>query len=53
MSTFDQQATRRGQVLVLFVGGLIALLLGLALVIDGGNVMAQQRDDPERGRRRR
>jgi hypothetical protein len=34
---------QRGQVLVLFVGGIIALLLGVALVVDGGNLMAQQR----------
>ena len=34
---------QEGQILVLFVGGLIALLLGVALVVDGGNLMAGQR----------
>ena len=33
-----------GQILVIFVGGLIALFLGVAVVVDGGNAMAQQRD---------
>jgi len=33
----------RGQVLVLFVGGFLALIAGTAFVVDGGNVMAQQR----------
>jgi hypothetical protein len=33
-----------GQILVIFVGGLIALILGVAVVVDGGNAMAQQRD---------
>ena len=33
-----------GQVLVIFAGGLIALILGVAIVVDGGNAMAQQRD---------
>lgn len=41
-------STRRrrehGQILVIFVGGLIALILGVAVVVDGGNAMAQQRD---------
>lgn len=33
----------RGQVLVMFVGGLLALIAGTAFVVDGGNAMAQQR----------
>jgi len=33
----------QGQVLPIFVGGLIALIVGVAFVVDGGNVMAQQR----------
>lgn len=33
----------RGQVLVIFVGGLLAIIAGTALVVDGGNAMAQQR----------
>jgi hypothetical protein len=33
----------RGQVLVIFVGGLLAIIAGTAFVIDGGNAMAQQR----------
>jgi hypothetical protein len=33
----------RGQVLVIFVGGFLALIAGTAFVVDGGNVMAQQR----------
>ena len=42
----------RGQVLVIFVGGIIALLLGVALVVDGGNLMAQQRTTQNGSRRR-
>ena len=34
----------RGQVLAIFAAGLIALLIGVGIVIDGGNAMAQQRD---------
>ena len=34
---------RHGQVLVLFAGGLIALIAGVAFVVDGGNALAQQR----------
>ena len=34
---------RKGQVLVIFAGGLIALIAGVALVVDGGNALAQQR----------
>jgi hypothetical protein len=33
----------RGQVLVIFVGGFLALIAGTAFVVDGGNAMAQQR----------
>ena len=42
MST-TQSRGARGQVLVIFVGGLIALLVGVAIVVDGGNAMAEQR----------
>ena len=34
----------RGQILAIFAAGLIALLIGVGVVIDGGNAMAQQRD---------
>ena len=37
------RAGTRGQVLVIFVGGLLALIAGIAFVVDGGNAMAQQR----------
>lgn len=33
----------RGQILVIFVGGFFALIVAVALVVDGGNVFAQQR----------
>lgn len=33
----------RGQVLVMFVGGVLALITGVAFVVDGGNAMSQQR----------
>lgn len=36
-------ASGRGQVLVLFAGGLLAIVAMVALVIDGGNAFAQQR----------
>lgn len=36
-------ASRGGQVLVLFAGGLLAIVAMVALVIDGGNAYAQQR----------
>ena len=44
-----------GQVLPIFVGGLFALILGVAIVVDGGNAMAQQRDTqkPQTLRQRR
>lgn len=41
--TTRSRRPRNGQVLVIFVGGLFALLAGVALVVDGGNAMAQQR----------
>src|SRR5690349_18906507 len=34
---------RSGQILVIFAGGAIAILAGVALVVDGGNALAQQR----------
>jgi hypothetical protein len=34
----------RGQVLAIFAAGLLALLVAVGVVIDGGNAMAQQRD---------
>lgn len=34
---------QRGQILPIFVGGLLALIVGVAFVVDGGNAMAQQR----------
>jgi hypothetical protein len=34
---------QRGQVLVMVAGGLLALLAGVAVVVDGGNALAQQR----------
>src|SRR4029079_12533370 len=36
---------QRGQVLVMFAGGLIALIAVVGLVIDGGNVFFNRRDD--------
>src|SRR5262245_65673777 len=36
---------QRGQVLVMFAGGLIALIAVVGLVIDGGNVFFSRRDD--------
>ncbi len=42
-SRSGRRARAGGQVLVIFAGGLIALLAGVAFVIDGGNAMAQQR----------
>jgi hypothetical protein len=43
---FRSRSTRSGstgQILVIFVGGLLALIGFTALVVDGGNAMAQQR----------
>lgn len=42
-TTHSAQHRARGQVLVMFVGGFLALIAGTALVVDGGNAMAQQR----------
>jgi Flp pilus assembly protein TadG len=39
------QPRARGQVLVMFAGGLIALIAVVGLVIDGGNVFFNRRDD--------
>src|SRR3954454_7338234 len=39
----DRRARARGQVLVIFAGGLVAILAGVALIVDGGNALAQQR----------
>ena len=35
--------SERGQVLVLMVGGLLAVVILVGLVVDGGNLWAQQR----------
>jgi len=43
MRRMSRQRRETGQVLVLFLLGLTALLAATALVIDGGNAMAQQR----------
>jgi hypothetical protein len=43
MRRMSRQRREAGQVLVLFLLGLTALLAATALVIDGGNAMAQQR----------
>ena len=43
MFMIERHDGERGQVLAIFVGGLFALILGVAVVIDGGNAMAQQR----------
>ena len=40
-----QRQRARGQVLVMFAGGLIALIAVVGLVIDGGNVFFNRRDD--------
>ena len=34
---------QRGQVLVLMAGGMVAVILMIALIIDGGNAWAQKR----------
>ena len=39
----QSRGDERGQVLVIFAAGLLALLIGVGIVVDGGNVMAQQR----------
>jgi len=39
----DAAAPQRGQILVLFVLGMLVLIAGVALLIDGGNAYAQER----------
>jgi len=43
MSRTSQRSRERGQMLVLMAGGLIAFLVMTALIVDGGNAWAQQR----------
>lgn len=45
MNLFRTSSRRRlrGQVLAIFAGGLVALIAGVAFVVDGGNALAQQR----------
>lgn len=43
MSTTRRRFARRGQALVIFALGLVALIGGAGLVLDGGNAFAQQR----------
>jgi Flp pilus assembly protein TadG len=42
-TTKSSTGRQSGQVLVIFAGGLIALIAGVAFVVDGGNALAQQR----------
>ena len=42
-SLWDSRGRARGQVLVIFAGGIVALIVGIAFVVDGGNALAQQR----------
>lgn len=44
MSIYDHRRRRRGQALVIFAGGLIAIVVGVGLVIDVGYAWAQQRN---------
>ena len=44
MNTQDQHARARGQAIVIFAGGLIAIVLGVGLIIDVGFAWAQQRN---------
>jgi hypothetical protein len=44
LSSTTDRRTQEGQVLVLFAGGLITLLLFAALAFDGGMVLAEHRD---------
>src|SRR3990172_7549626 len=46
-SMTDRSGSQRGQVLVLFAGGLITLLLFAALAFDGGMVLAEHRDQQD------
>ena len=43
LATSRPRNGQRGQILPIFVGGLLALIVGVAFVVDGGNAMAQQR----------
>lgn len=45
LSGFRSRADERGQVLVLFAGGLVALLLVCALAFDVGSMLVQRRDE--------
>jgi hypothetical protein len=45
LSSTTSRSTERGQVLVLFAGGLIALLLVAALAFDVGSMLVQRRDE--------
>jgi len=45
LSSITDRSHERGQVLVLFAGGVIALLLIAALVFDGGMMLAERRDE--------
>ena len=47
MSSTTDRRTQEGQVLVLFAGGLITLLLIGALAFDGGMVLAEHRDQQD------
>jgi Flp pilus assembly protein TadG len=42
-SPYTRRRVERGQVLVVFVLGLLAIVAGVAVVVDGGNAFAQQR----------
>lgn len=44
MSTREASANSRGQAIVIFAGGLIAIVLGVGLIIDVGFAWAQQRN---------
>jgi hypothetical protein len=44
-STTDRKSSERGQVLVLFVGGLVALLIVAALAFDVGSMLVERRSE--------
>jgi putative Flp pilus-assembly TadE/G-like protein len=44
-STTDRKTSERGQVLVLFVGGLVALLIVAALAFDVGSMLVERRSE--------
>ncbi len=44
MTTVDVRRRQGGQILAMFAGGLILLILVAGLVIDGGNIFLQRRD---------